>query len=272
MRKQLSIFFFVMTIAACSIAQETYVKQDFQKGQFFAYWGWNTGWFSNSNISFKGPGYNFSLSDVVAHDRETPFTIKKYFNPATMTIPQYNYRLGYFFRDRYSLSIGMDHMKYVVDAGQSVTINGNIENTESGYDGIYSNDNIRLVEGFLELEHTDGLNYLNLELRHINVLYAMKNFSINFTEGLGVGALIPKTNATLLNNEKNDEFHLSGYGIDALLGVNLLFYHSFFIQTEMKGGFFNMPDVRTTNSKEDRAKQNFFFGQLNLVFGGMWRF
>lgn len=257
---------------SCSDAQTTGEKQDFQKGQIFAYWGWNTGGFTNSNIKFSGQGYKFTLSNVVAHDRETPFTVKKYFNPATMTIPQYNYRLGYYFRDRYSLSIGMDHMKYVVDAGQTVKINGSIENTESGYDGIYSNEEIQLVPGFLELEYTDGLNYLNVELRHINQIFSMKNFSVNVIEGLGIGALIPKTNAKLLSNEKNDEFHLSGYGVDAVLGLKLLLYHSFFIQTEFKGGFFNLPEVRTTSSKDDSAKQHFFFGQLNLVFGGMWRF
>jgi hypothetical protein len=31
-----------------------------------------------------------------------------------MTIPQTNFRMGYFISDHYSLAIGVDHMKYVL--------------------------------------------------------------------------------------------------------------------------------------------------------------
>jgi hypothetical protein len=37
----------------------------------------------------------------------------------------------------------------------------------------------------------------------------------------------------------------------------------------MKGGFMGLPDVRTTVSTADKAVQNFFFSQLNIVFGGI---
>jgi len=84
---------------------------------------------------------------------------------------------------------------------------------------------------------------------------------------LALGALLPKTNATLLNNERHDDFHLAGYGISAVVAVNITFYEVFFIQSELKGGYINMPDIRTTMSKADRASQSFFFSQLNIVFG-----
>lgn len=35
----------------------------------------------------------------------------------------------------------------------------------------------------------------------------------------------------------------------------------------MKGGFINMPDIRTTEFKADRAAQHFFFWQGNILFG-----
>jgi hypothetical protein len=52
-------------------------------------------------------------------------------------------------------------------------------------------------------EHTDGLNYINTEFsRHddISSLFKIQNtdkIQINLTEGVGVGLLYPKTNATL---------------------------------------------------------------------------
>jgi len=49
--------------------------------------------------------------------------------------------------------------------------------------------------------------------------------------------------------------------------VNVTFWDHFFIQSEFKGGFINMPDIRTTNNPSDRASQNFWFTQWNWVFG-----
>lgn len=56
-----------------------------------------------------------------ATDRQTPFGMI-YFDPVLFTIPQYNARLGYFFKDNWSISIGMDHMKYVMVQDQMATL------------------------------------------------------------------------------------------------------------------------------------------------------
>lgn len=36
-----------------------------KKGQMFVFWGWNRAGFSNSDIRFKGNGYDFTLNNVV---------------------------------------------------------------------------------------------------------------------------------------------------------------------------------------------------------------
>ena len=86
---------------------------------------------------------------------------------------------------------------------------------------------------FLLFEHTDGLNYENIEVRRFDVLLGRKNISFGATEGLGVGFLLPRTNTTLMNNPRYDEFHLAGYGIGAVVGLNLTFFDYFFIQSEL---------------------------------------
>jgi len=70
-----------------------------------------------------------------------------------------------------------------------------------------------------------------------------------------------------LNNERHDDFNLAGYGISAVVAINFTFYEVFFIQSELKGGYMNMPDIRTTMDKADRGSQSFLFSQLNIVFG-----
>ena len=81
------------------------------------------------------------------------------------------------------------------------------------------------------------------------------------------GILLPRTDATLLNNKEYDEFHLAGYGIAGLAAINFTFFNSFFIQSELKGGFIDMPDIRTTINKTDKASQQFWFRQTNVAFG-----
>lgn len=243
------------------------------KGKFYVYWGWNHAQYTDSNIRFMGDDYDFTLDNVSAHDRQTPFGIK-YINPAEMTIPQYNFRIGYFFHDNWNVSLGIDHMKYVMDQDQTVNMNGYIRNG-SDFDGDYTNASQVLDEDFLTFEHTDGLNYANIEIRrfdnllHIPISKNKKGIDINLTEGIGGGILYPKTNTQLMGEERYDEFHLSGYGLSAMVGINFTFWDYFFIQAEMKGGYINMNDIRTTQYKSDRAKQDFFFSQQNIVFGAI---
>lgn len=45
------------------------------KGKFFVFWGGNRGYYSKSDIQFKGNGYNFTLSDVEALDRPKAGTL-----------------------------------------------------------------------------------------------------------------------------------------------------------------------------------------------------
>lgn len=163
-------------------------------------------------------------------------------------------------------------MKYVVQANQTVKISGNIDGTGTVYDGTYSNDDIVITEDFMMFEHTDGLNYPNIEFRRFDEIINLNKVRIGITEGIGVGALYPKTNTTLLNNDRYDEFHLAGYGLSAVVGLNVTFFKYFFVQSEFKGGFISMPDIRTTMSKTDKASQSFFFTQLNIVFGATLNF
>lgn len=246
------------------------------KGKFFVYWGWNRAAYSHSNISFRGESYNFKLLKVVAKDRQTPWDPAIYLNPALITIPQTNFKIGYFINDHYNLSFGVDHMKYVMVQDQTVKINGSISTEGSPYNGSYANDDIVLIDDFLTYEHTDGLNYINLELSRVDDVlkwsgHELKNLEINITEGVGAGALLPKTNAKLFGQERHDDFHLAGYGLDVKLGLNVTFFKYFFIQGELKGGFIHMPDIRTTKFKSDKASQAFVFGEADLLFGVIFR-
>lgn len=276
MRTALLVFLLLIVSSPATARDSEIIPSKNTKGQFFLYYGWNRAWYSESKIHFQGNDFDFTLSHVAAHDKVTPFNVDPYLNPLALTIPQTNFRLGYFFKNNWSFSFGVDHMKYVVSQYQDVKISGTIQNTGTGYDGIYHNETIEIVPEFLKFEHTNGLNYANIEVRHQSNLvnlkkYKLGNIDINLSEGIGAGILYPKTDATIVGKPRNDEFHFSGYGISLLGALNITFLNHFFIQTELKGGFINMPFIRITADNNEKASQHFFFIQPNLLFGTYFR-
>jgi hypothetical protein len=238
-----------------------------RKGDFYFYWGWNLSGYTQSTISFSGKNYDFSLEKVCARNRPSPLDAKTYLSPTKFTIPQYNFRLGYFLNEKYNISFGIDHMKYVMVSYQDSRIDGYINNKDPEYNGIYENEDFMITPQFLQFEHTDGLNYLNIELRRLDPVCGNNSFSFNLVSGIGTGLIVPRTNVTLMNFERYDEFNVAGFGIAAIGGLHFEMFDRFFIQMEAKVGYINLPNVRTTADKRDSAKQDFCFLQANVVFG-----
>jgi len=276
--------FLMVVLTFCVFSQYTFSQEIAEnpekytahnKGKFYVFWGGNRESFSKSDIRFKGADYDFTLYDVEAHDKPKGYHID-YFNPARMTIPHTNLRIGYFINDHYNISLGFDHMKYVMYNDQRVNYSGYYPNAGT-YNEDPNNGSLTLDKDFLLFEHTDGLNYVNTEISRVDDIsnwFSLPNtdkFQLNLTEGLGAGILYPKTNSTLLGKERNDEFHIAGYGVSAKAGLNFTFFKYFFIQTELKGGYIEMNDIRTTKSSADSAEQNFWFFQRIITVGGIFR-
>ncbi|OCB78641.1 hypothetical protein [Flavobacterium crassostreae] len=257
------------------VAPEAFTAHN--KGKFFVSWGGNRENYSKSDITFKGADYSFTLNNVAAHDKPKGWHVD-YINPARMTIPQTNFRMGYFIDDHYSIAVGVDHMKYVMTQEQTVNYNGQYPNKGTYNETVVGDPNqVLLTRDFLTFEHTDGLNYVNTEFsRHDDVsaffrIHNTDKIQVNLTEGVGMGLLYPKTNAKVLSKDRHDDFHVSGFGASIKAGLNVTFFKYFYVQAELKGGYINMQDIRTTQSSEDSASQDFFFFQRIIAFGGIFR-
>jgi len=239
----------------------------FKKGSVMVFWGWNNAKFANSDIHFKGEGYDFQLNKVSAQDRQTKFEWKTYFNPANITIPQVNYRITYFLKDNLGISLGMDHMKYVMNQNQTVEFKGHIDDPK--YSAMVNDGRIDLSDAeFLTFEHTDGLNYINIGAQKYHNVFNKKNVDVYLSYGAGIGALLPKSNVQLMGNERSDRFHLAGFGVDARAAVSVVLIRHIVLQAEGKLGYINLPDVKTTlNNKPDKASQDFVYAQFNFGIG-----
>lgn len=274
----ISLIVLGMTMSTNLIAEEKEVGIH-EKGSFYAFWGWNRGYYSKSDVHFRGENYDFTINDMTASDRPSAVGIHPYLNPLGMTLPQTNFKVGYFIADHYAISFGVDHMKYVMDQEQTAQIDGYI-NVGSIHDGTYNNEGVYLgnrgepnddhklgVPTLLAFEHTDGLNYINIELNRFDELHAVTpSFRISRILGAGVGGMLPRTNATILGNDRHDQFHFAGWGTHVKAGLEFS-YNKLFFRSELKFGYIDMQDIRTTKFTADKASQHFTFTEWNILFG-----
>jgi hypothetical protein len=68
-----------------------------------------------------------------------------------------------------------------------------------------------------------------------------------------------------LGKERYDDYHVSGFGTSLKAGLNVTFFKHF-LYSRTKGGYINMQDIRTTQSTDDSASQDFSFTRL-IAFG-----
>jgi hypothetical protein len=157
-------------------------------------WGYNTEWYTRSNIHFNMQnGNRFTLHMARMHDKPDMRGVLK--KPADISIPQYNYRIGFYLdkaRSR-AIEINFDHAKYVVTAGQRVKVTGTIDGNPVDGDSTLNPGN------FLHPEHTDGANWLHInyvQQHTIRLTRDKKRALFNLIWKAGAGINIPRTDFT----------------------------------------------------------------------------
>jgi len=252
-------------------------KRDFsRKGEWYLHWGWNFSWYDRSNITFQGPGYDFTLKNVAAKDRPSKLSLD-YVNPMELTTPQFDFRFGYFFKDNYSISIGWDHMKYVMDIPQKVIIDGYINATVSNpgiatgsYAGVYKNQELNVKDDMLTFEHTDGLNYVSAELERYDDIWVAKNKKqmLTMETGVGAGFVIPRSDVRFFGVGENNFWNFAGYGLSLKAGVKFNVTRRLYFQNVTKAGYIDMNRIHTTGRNDvDRAKQTIRFLENYTAIG-----
>lgn len=231
------------------------------KGSFYITWGYNLDWYGKSNLHFKGNdfgGYDFTLYKAKAHDNPG----LGYILNSDISIPQYVYRVGYYFNNKSltGIEIAFDHSKYIMTQNQKVRVKGTIQGEVMDKDTIVGSD-------FLKFEHTNGANFLMANFIKRYCLYTSENkkHRLQLVMKAGAGIVIPKTDVTLFGQRLDNRFHIAGYvvGLDAGLRYDLFRYA--FIETSLKGVFANYTNVLTVG--DGRAHHHFFAGEYIFAAG-----
>ena len=247
-------------------------KVSYASGTLFGYWGYNRSGYTKSNMRFAGPGYDFTLKGARAYDNPEKFNASVYFNPNKSTIPQFNVRLGYYFKDNWAFSFGYDHMKYIFADGNNVSLSGTIsEDVNAEWSGVYNAEPVITNRNTFHYENSDGLNYLRFELTRTDqwlTVGANDWFAISSNVGLSTGGILSFNDFTFAGEKNVRTISLSGYALSLHLGPRFEFFRHFFIQPNLGGGFMHQVKVRTRpNDPSAYARQAYGYFEFDTVVG-----
>jgi len=241
-----------------------------QKNAVYFFWGYNRSAYTPSTVTFSGPDYNFTAFDLRAKDRPTK-TLRTYVNPMTMSVPQFNIRLGWYYKERWDVSVGYDHMKYVMRKGQTLLLNGVIEGTTGSLNGTYTNDDgeIPIFENELHYENTNGLNYISVQLHNTKPFVKTddQNFVIQRRWGFGTGPVVTQTDFNWDSQTYHSNFKFGGYGIAVDGGLRFDFLRRLFVQSNAVFGFIHLPKNATVQHQGHYVKQMFGYFEWEVVAG-----
>jgi hypothetical protein len=271
--KTLIVLSFLMFLPFLGASQKT-SKDSQAKRAMFVYWGYNRSFYTDSKISFFGPGYDFSLAGVQATDRPSPDFIT-YVDPSTLTVPQFNARIGFNFKKKWALSFGYDHMKYVIVHGPRYLLSGKINpliDPISNWSGDYTAEPVTTDESTLHYENTNGMNYIRAEISHIDKLARVSNaFAFYSVSGLGAGLVLNYNDFTFAGEKSMTTLSMSGVGASAHLGIRFEFFRHFFLQANNSVGFLYQHRVKTRgNDPYAYARQSLGYFQSDIVLGGIF--
>lgn len=266
MKNWLIIFILIASPNLWGQQKYTYKKKNStQRGAIYLFGGYNRSVFTKSNIQFKGTGYDFTVQDATASD-SPPAEIGDYFND----LAQFNFRVGFYYKEKFDLSIGIDHINYVMTSNQTAIVNGNIDATaNSVLAGNYNSIATQLSPQGIEYAHNGGINYISAQIQHTNHFFRSKNrqhlFQYQF--GIGLGALLTSTNYRWNDVSYQTDLAFGGLGGSGHVGLRADFFHRFFVQTKWSLGYMNLPNVQTIPLTDNRSKQQFVYADMQFGVG-----
>jgi len=250
-------------------------KHSTHAGTMFFYWGYNRSYYTKSDIRFVGSDYDFKLKNVTAYDRPDTFSVKNYFTPNRVTIPQYNGRIGYYISDKWAVSVGVDHYKYVMADQNHVLLNGHIDKgIDSTWGGNYTDQPVVTDINKFHYENTNGCNFIRFELMRSFDLYeigAKRQVALTGNIGVGTGPVVTFNDLNFAQNHTIATPSLSGFALGLNGSLRLEFFKHFFVQMESGLGYVNLVHVRTRpDDKNQFARQDFCFSSYFAAAGFMF--
>jgi len=194
--------------------------------EFYFSWGYNTEWFTHSNVSVTQPelGNNYKFKNISGHDHKG--WDDGLFSKA-LTIPQYNYRIGFIFNKKKGLGfeINFDHTKFIF-ADQDAHIKGTLANKPVDSTVAFNAQN-----GFFYYLN-NGANFLlfNIVKRWDIYQSPNENIKIDFLGKAGIGPVIPHVENSFFGKKNEPNFQFGGWNIGIEGALRATFFKYVFLE------------------------------------------
>lgn len=239
-------------------AQDASTVKKQRTGTIYFSWGYNKEWYTPSTVHVAQPslGNDYKMQDVESHDNPG-WSTKSIFKQA-LTIPQYNYRLGYYFNERQDLAfeINFDHTKYIIQQGQQIQVTGTMANAP-----VNKKISFTKQDGFFYYLN-NGANFLLFNLVKRVGLYhtADNNFRLDLTGKAGIGPVIPHVENMLFGKANDPHFQIGGWnaGVETALRVSV--YRYAFLEFSQKVDYARYSGLRIYEGTARHA-----FGTYELI-------
>lgn len=249
----LVLFFVLLT----GHTEAQHKKKERKKELYFS-WGYNTEWYTKSNVRVSQPslGNNYSFTNISGHDHrgwdEGLFRL-------AISIPQYNYRLGLFINRKKDLAveINFDHTKYIFTdqlAGIKGTLNGR---------NLDSSVNFNAKNGFYYYLN-NGANFLLFNIVKRWQLKRWKNIGISALAKAGIGPLIPHVENAFFGQKNDKGFQLGGWNIGTEATLRCTFFNRVYLEYCNKLDYARYSGLRVY---QGTAKQAFGAYEMILNLG-----
>ena len=241
-------------------------KKKERKGEFYFSWGYNKEWYTRSNVRVMQPGLGNDYKFVGIEGHDHPGWNEGLFHLA-LSIPQYNYRIGYIFDKKHGLGweINFDHTKFIF-ADQNAHVVGKLNNRQ-----VDTSIAFNKLNGYYYYLN-NGANFLLFNLTKRWNFYQDKknNFKLDgFAKG-GIGPVIPHVENQFgytpdSTKERNDpHFQLGGWNIGAEAAIRATFFKTIYLEYANKLDFASYSGLRIY---EGRARQSFGTYEMILNLG-----
>ncbi|HSC37480.1 MAG TPA: hypothetical protein VLD19_06415 [Chitinophagaceae bacterium] len=231
------------------------------RGEFYFSWGYNTEAYTRSRVKINQPGLgnNYTFYNVKGNDHRG--WDEGLFSKA-LSIPQYNYRIGYFFNDKHDLGveINFDHTKFIFSDEQTVALKGTLG-------GRQVDTSLRSSQkaGFYYYLN-NGANFLlfNIVKRWHWYTNPKNNIKLDLLGKAGIGPVIPHVENSFFGKANDPHFQLGGWNTGAEGALRATFYH--YVYLELCG---KLDYARYSNLKiyEGTAKHAFGTAEAILNLG-----
>jgi len=226
--------------------------------EIYVSWGYNTESYRPVELHMSQPALanDFTLHAVDFHDSKGWSTGLL---SHSVTGPQYNFQLGYFFRKNTAFEVNFVHAKAIVTQNQTARMTGTLA-------GQPVDQNVVLTEDVLVYKLNNGANLalFNVVRRFPILRKPGQTGSVSVLGKAGIGFVAPHTENSVFGVPNEKGFQFSGPDLGVELAVRLHVFRAFYTEICEKGVYARYREI---NISQGHAEQELWAHITALSFG-----